>query len=160
MHKYTMMQPPLISGSLPASIYLLMLVMHRACSYSSHIGVYNTILQNEDEPLSGMPHLYPMLRSLYFAPILLFATPGDRTPNLTMITVITDHYTPYPMQRHWSRLSHSFMAVHRMFTSCQILHHAYCTALHPGASCISSPLYDPYLPHARLMYSSWLAFVL
>ena len=29
-----------------------------------------------------------LLRSLYFAPIL-FATPGDRTPNLTTITVTT-----------------------------------------------------------------------
>ena len=37
-----------------------------------------------------------MLRSLYFAPIL-FALPGDRTPNLTMIIVTTNHYTPYPM---------------------------------------------------------------
>ena len=58
-----------------------------------------------------------MLRSLYFAPIL-FAMPRDRTPNLATITVITDHYTPYPMQHHWSRLSHSLMAVHLMFTSC------------------------------------------
>ena len=45
------------------------------------------------------------------------------------------------------------MAVRLMFTSCQILHHAYHTASHLGTSCISSPLYDPYLPHARLMYS-------
>ena len=85
-----------------------------------------------------------LLRSLYFTPIL-FATPGDRTPNLTTITVTTNHYTPYPMQCPWSRLSHSLMAVHLMFTSCQILHHAYHTASHLGASCISSPLYDPYL---------------
>ena len=85
-----------------------------------------------------------VLRSLYFAPIL-FATPGDRTPNLTTITVTTNHYTPYPMQRPWPRLSHSLMAVRLMSTSCQILHHAYRTALHLGASCISSPLYDPYL---------------
>ena len=34
-----------------------------------------------------------MLRSLYFAPIL-FAIPGDRTPNLTTITVTTNYYTP------------------------------------------------------------------
>ena len=40
---------------------------------------------------------------------------------------------------------HSLMAIRLMFTSCQILHHAYRTALHLGASCISSPLYDPYL---------------
>ena len=85
-----------------------------------------------------------VLHSLYFAPIL-FAIPGDRTPNLTTITVTTNHYTPYPMQRHWSRLSHSLMAVCLMFTLCQILHHAYRTASHLGASYISSPLYDPYL---------------
>ena len=94
-----------------------------------------------------------VLRSLYFAPIL-FAIPGDRTPNLTTITATTNHYTPYPMQRHWSGLSHSLTAVHLMFTSCQTLHHAYRTALHLGASCISSSLYDPYPPHARLMYAS------
>ena len=93
-----------------------------------------------------------LLCLLYFAPIL-FAIPGDRTPNLTMITVITDHYTPYPMQRHWSRLSHSLIAVCLMFASCQILHHAYHTASHLGASCISSLLYDPYPPHAHLMYA-------
>ena len=85
-----------------------------------------------------------VLRSLYFAPIL-FAIPGNRTPNLTTITVTTNHYTPYPMQRPWPRLSHSLMAVRLMFTLCQILHHAYHTAPHLGASCISSPLYDPYL---------------
>ena len=45
------------------------------------------------------------------------------------------------------------MAVRLMFTSCQILHHAYHTALHLGASCISSPPYDPYPPHTHLMYS-------
>ena len=44
-----------------------------------------------------------------------------------------------------SRSLHSLMAIRLMFASCQILHHAYCTALHLGASCISSPLYDPYL---------------
>ena len=37
------------------------------------------------------------------------------------------------------------MAVHPMFTSYQIHHHAYCTASHLGTTCISSPLYDPYL---------------
>ena len=56
-----------------------------------------------------------VLRSLYFTPIL-FAILGDRTPNLTTITVTTNHYTPYSMQRHWSRLSHSLMAVRLMFT--------------------------------------------
>ena len=86
---------------------------------------------------------YHMLRSLYFAPIL-FVIPGDRTPNLTTMTVTTNHYTPYPIQCPWPRLSHSLMTVHLMFTSYQILHHAYRTALHLGASCISSPLYDPY----------------
>ena len=80
-----------------------------------------------------------VLRSLYFAPIL-FAIPGDRTPNLTTITVTTNYYTPYPMQRPWSRLSHSLM-----FTLCQILHHAYRIASHLGTLCISSPLYNPYL---------------
>ena len=44
-----------------------------------------------------------------------------------------------------SRSLHSLMAIRLMFTSCQILHHAYRTASHLGASCISSPLYDPYL---------------
>ena len=73
-----------------------------------------------------------------------------------MITVTTNYYTPYPMQRPWSRLSHSLMAVHLMavrlmavrlmavrlmFTSCQILHHAYRTASHLG-----------YAPHVLLMY--------
>ena len=43
---------------------------------------------------------------------------NSRTPNLTMITVTTNCYTPYPMQHHRSRLSHSPMAVHLMFTSC------------------------------------------
>ena len=88
--------------------------------------------------------LWQLLCSLYFAPIL-FAIPGDRTPNLTTITVTTNHYTPYPMQCHRSRLSHSLMAVRLMFTLGQILHHAYRTASYLGASCISSPLYDPYL---------------
>ena len=37
------------------------------------------------------------------------------------------------------------MAVRLMLTSWQTLHHAYGTAMHLGASCISSPLYDPYL---------------
>ena len=45
------------------------------------------------------------------------------------------------------------MAVHLMFTSWQTLHHSYRTATHLGASCISSLLYDPYPPHARLMYA-------
>ena len=85
-----------------------------------------------------------MLHSLYFAPIL-FAISRDRTPNLTTVTVTTNYYTPYPIRRPWSRLSHSLMAVSLMSTSCQILHHAYRTASHLGASCISSPLYNPYL---------------
>ena len=87
---------------------------------------------------------YIVLRSLHFAPII-FAKPGDRTHNLTMILITTDHYTPYPKYRPWPRLSHSLMAVHLMFISCQIHHHAYHTATHLGTSCISSPLYDPYL---------------
>ena len=78
------------------------------------------------------------------APII-FAIPGDRTPNLTTILITTDRYTPYPNHCPWSRPSHSLMAVRLMFTSCQILHHAYRTATHLDASCISSPLYDPYL---------------
>ena len=85
-----------------------------------------------------------VLHSLYFTPIL-FAIPGDWTPNLTTILITTDHYTPYPKYRPWSRLSHSLMAVHLMFTSWQTLHYAYHTAMHLGASCISSLLYDPYL---------------
>ena len=95
-----------------------------------------------------------VLRSLYFAPIL-FAIPGDQTPNLTTILITTNHYTPYPKYHSWSRLSHSLMAVHLMFTSSQTLHHAYHTATHLGALCISSPLSDPYLascsPHVFLM---------
>ena len=86
-----------------------------------------------------------VLRSLPISPLSLFAIPGDRTPNLTMILITTDHYTPYPKYRPWPRLSHSLMAICLMFTSCQILHHAYRTATHLSASCISSPLYDPYL---------------
>ena len=85
-----------------------------------------------------------MLRSLYFTPII-FAIPGNRTPNLTKILITTDHYTPYPKYRPWLRFSHSLMAAHLILTSWQTLHHAYCTASHLGASCISSSLYDPYL---------------
>ena len=44
-----------------------------------------------------------VLHSPYFTPILI-AIPGDRTPNLTMITITTNHYTPYPMQRPWPLL--------------------------------------------------------
>ena len=95
---------------------------------------------------------HKLLRSLYFAPIL-FAIPGNRTPNLTTIPITTDRYTPYPKYRPWSRLSHSLRVVHLMFTLWQTLHHAYRTATHLGASCISSPLYDPYPPHARLIYA-------
>ena len=57
-----------------------------------------------------------VLHSYYFAPIL-FAVLGDRTPNLTMILITTDHYTPYPKYRPWPRLLHSLMAVRLMFTS-------------------------------------------
>ena len=85
-----------------------------------------------------------VLCSLYFAPIL-FAIPGDRTPNLTTITVAINCYTPYPMQHHRSGLSHSLMAVRLMTTSWQSFLHAYHTAMHLGTSCISSPLYNPYL---------------
>ena len=70
-----------------------------------------------------------VLCSLYFTPII-FALPGDRTPNLTTILITTDCYTPYPKYCPWSRLSHSLMAVHLMFTSWQTLHHAYCTAMY------------------------------
>ena len=97
-----------------------------------------------EQPVDNQLQLINLLRLLYFTSIL-FAIPGDRTPNLTTITVTTNYYTPYPMRRPWSRLSHSLMAVHLMFTSRQILHHAYHTASHLGASCMSSPLYDPYL---------------
>ena len=85
-----------------------------------------------------------VLCSLYFAPII-FAIPGDQTPNLTKILITTNHYTPYPKYCPWPRLSHSLMAVCLMFTSWQNLHHAYHTATHLGASCISSLLYHPYL---------------
>ena len=100
-----------------------------------------------------------LLRLLYFAPII-YAIPGDRTPNLTTILITTDCYTPYPNYRPWPRSPHSLMAVRLMavrlmavrlmavrlmFTSWQIFHHAYHTAMHLGASCISSLLYDPYL---------------
>ena len=104
-----------------------------------------------------------VLRSLYFTPIL-FAIPRDRTPNLTTITVTTNHYTPYPMQRHQSRLLHSLMAVRLMFASCQ-----------DPSSCISHslasrrlmyfistlwPLSASCLSHVCLTDSSWLALVL
>ena len=39
-----------------------------------------------------------LLRSLYFTPII-FAIPGNWTPNLTTILITTDHYTPYPKYR-------------------------------------------------------------
>ena len=57
----------------------------------------------------------------------------------------TDHYTPYPKYCPWSRPSHSLMAVHLTPTSWQFFLHVYHTATHLGASCISSPLYNPYL---------------
>ena len=95
-----------------------------------------------------------MLRSLYFASII-FVKPGNQTPNLTTILITTNYYTPYPKYCPWARLSHSLMAVCLMFISWQTLHHAYRTAMHLGVSCISSPLYDPYLasclPHVSLM---------
>ena len=40
-----------------------------------------------------LPLIWQLLRSLYFTPIL-FALPGDRTPNLTTITTTTNYYTP------------------------------------------------------------------
>ena len=107
----------------------------------------NSPIANSHPPTvkrTGCCEPWHLLRSLYFAPIL-FTSPGDRTPNLTTITVTTNYYTSYPMQRPWPRLLHSLIAVRLMFTSCQILHHAYHTASHLGTSCTSSPLYDPYL---------------
>lgn len=54
MHGYTTTQPPLISRFLPENTYSLTLVMRKACSYLSHIEVYDTILQNGDELPFGM----------------------------------------------------------------------------------------------------------
>ena len=88
-----------------------------------------------------------VLRSLYFTPII-FTIPGNWTPNLTTILITTNHYISYPKYHPWPRLSHSLMAVCLIFTSWQTFHHAYRTAMHLGASCILSLLYDPYL---RLM---------
>ena len=116
--------------------------------YSNSIGLQTILVIQSLTHREGV-----VLCSFYFAPIL-FAILGDQTPNLTTILITTDHYTPYLKYHPWPRLSHSLMAVHLMFTSWQTLHHAYCTATHLGASCISSPLYDPYPPHACLMYSS------
>ena len=118
--------------------------LHSSSSLPSFIS--ESMATNEARVFEQMPWpvLQSLLRSLYFVP-MLFALPGDRTPNLTTITVSTNYYTPCPMWRPWSRPSHSLMAVRLMFTSCQILHHAYRTASHRGTSCISSPLYDPYL---------------
>ena len=93
-----------------------------------------------------------MLRSLSFAPILhlsLFAIPGDRTPNLTTILITTDHYTPYPKYRSWSRPSHSLMAVCLLFALCP-----------PYVHFMNSPMAihlmsTTCLPHGRLMLTSW-----
>ena len=148
-----------------------------------------------------------MLCSPLFAPLFstlsLFAIPRDRTPNLTTITVTTNHYIPYPKYCPWPRPMHSLMAMHHpdpctalwlstcclphvhfmstphtalwLFVSCLphvhlmaascsphavSFHHAYHTASHLGASCISSPLYNPYMPHAHLMYSMLTPHVL
>ena len=79
----------------------------------------------------------------FTSPLYYLPYPGIELP--TSLTITTNYYTPDPMQRPWSRPSHSLMAVRLMFTSCQTLHHAYRTASHLGASCISSPLYNPYL---------------
>ena len=53
------------------------------------------------------------------------------------------------------------MIVHLTLTSQQSLHHAYCTVIHPGTSCIlfylhSMPLYCPHICLMSPMYSSWL----
>ena len=84
-----------------------------------------------------------MLRLLPFHPYLapisslsIFAIPGDRTPNLTMILITTDHYTPYPKYRPWSRPMHSLMAIHHLDS---------CTALW---------LFTSWIPHVYLMVTS------
>ena len=67
------------------------------------LGVSTTSLRPTTAPIATLTRSGSLswervvLRSLYFAPII-FAIPRDRTPNLTRITVTTNHYTPYPMQ--------------------------------------------------------------
>ena len=80
---------------------------------------------------------------LHFAPII-FAIPRDRTPNLTTIPITTNHYTPYPKYHLQSRPSHSLMAVHLMLPHGKPFT-MNIAQLHLGTSCISSPLYNPYL---------------
>ena len=98
-----------------------------------------------------------------FAPILplsLFAIPGDRTPNLTTTLITTDHYTPYPKYRPWSRPMHSLMAIHHLDPS-----HSLMAVRLLFASCppyihfMNSPMAihlmsTTCLPHGRLMLTS------
>ena len=74
-----------------------------------------------------------LLRSLHFAPIT-FAILEDWTPNLTMILITTNYYTPYPRYHPWPRPSHSLMAVHLMAASC--LPHAKPFTMHITQPCI------------------------
>ena len=109
--------------------------------YSNSIGLQTTLVIQSLTHREGV-----VLRSPHFTPIT-FALSGNWTPNLTTIPITNDHYTPYPKYRPWPRPSHSLMAVRLMSSLWQPFLHAYHyhTAMHLGASCISSPLYNPYL---------------
>ena len=86
----------------------------------------------------------------FFAPISplsLFAIPGDRTPNLTMILITTDHYTPYPRYHSWSRPIHSLIAIHHLDSH---------TALWLSACCPFHEQPYGYSPHGYLMSTTCL----
>ena len=97
-----------------------------------------------------------MLRSLPISPLSLFAIPGDRTPNLTMILITTDHYTPYPKYCPWSRPMHSLMAVHHL-DSCTALWLSTCCLPHVhlmSIPCTAIWLFTSCLPHVYLIVAS------
>ena len=51
-------------------------------------------------PLGFLQQNFPFCEICYARctlPLYYLPRPGDRTPNLTMITVTTNYYTPYPM---------------------------------------------------------------
>ena len=99
---------------------------------------------------------YTRSLSAPISPLSLFAIPGDRTPNLTMITVTTDHYVPYPKYCPWPRPMHSLMAMHHL-DLCTPLWLSVCRS--PRVHLMSTPctalwLFTSCLPHVYLMAAS------
>ena len=100
-----------------------------------------------------------VLRLLPFRPYFAPATPGDWTPNLTMILITTDHYTHYPKYCPWYRAMHSPMAVHHL-DSCTALWLSACCSPHVHVHFMHSPMAihlmsTKCLPHDCLMLTSW-----